>query len=374
MIVGTPTEIKDHEYRVGIVPAGVRELVRHGHEVIVQAGAGKGSGIDDADYVGAGARIVPSAEDVYGVADMIIKVKEPLPPEYGLLRRGQVLYTFLHLAPDPKQTEALLTSECIAIAYETIQLDDGTLPLLTPMSEVAGRLSIQMGAHFLEKAQGGRGVLLGGVPGTKPAKVVILGGGVVGTNAAKMAVGLGARVTILDVDLPRLRYLDDIFHGAVNVVASNEYVIRAEIQDADLVVGGVLVAGARAPRLITRDMLPSMPEGSVIVDVAIDQGGCVETSHPTTHADPVFVVDGVIHYCVANMPGAVARTSTFALTNATLPYAVKLADQGVKAALLSDRALLKGLNVIFGHVVCPPVAESLGYECLDAVSLVEELL
>lgn len=374
MIIGTPTEIKNHEYRVGIVPAGVHAFTSHGHNVIIQAGAGKGSGIDDADYVAAGARIVPTAEDVYGEADMVIKVKEPLPPEYGLLRPGQVLYTYLHLAPDPQQTKALVDSGCTAIAYETIQLDDGSLPLLTPMSEVAGRLSIQMGAHFLEKAQGGRGVLLGGVPGTKPAKVVILGGGVVGTNAAKMALGLGARVTILDVSLPRLRYLDDIFHGTINVLASNEWVVRREIIDADVVVGGVLIAGARAPHVITRDMLSTMMEGSVIVDVAIDQGGCVETAHPTTHADPVYVVDGVIHYCVANMPGAVARTSTFALTNATLPYGLKLADLGPKRAMLSDRALLKGLNVIAGRVVCPPVAEALGYECYDAASLVEELL
>lgn len=374
MIIGTPKEIKNHEYRVGIVPAGVHAFVSHRHEVLIQAGAGKGSGIEDSDYVAAGARIVPTAEDVYGRADMIIKVKEPLPPEYALLRKGQVLYTYLHLAPDPVQTQALIASGCTAVAYETIQLDDGSLPLLTPMSEVAGRLSIQIGAHFLEKAQGGRGMLLGGVPGTKPGKVVILGGGVVGTQAAKMALGLGARVTILDTSLPRLRYLDDIFHGVVNVVASNEWVIRREIVDVDVLVGGVLIAGARAPRLITRDMLPTMPQGSVIVDVAIDQGGCVETARPTTHADPVFVVDGVIHYCVANMPGAVARTSTFALTNATLPYGLMLADKGAKRALLSDAALLKGLNVIDGRVVCRPVAEALGYECFDATALVEEVL
>ena len=374
MIIGTPKEIKNHEYRVGIVPAGVHAFTSHGHEVIIQAGAGKGSGIEDADFVAAGARIVPTAEDVYGQADMVMKVKDPLPAEYGLLRKGQVLYTCLHLAPDPGQTKALVDSGCTAVAYETIQLEDGSLPLLTPMSEVAGRLAVQVGAHWLEKAQGGRGQLLGGVPGTKPGKVVVLGGGVVGTNATKMALGLGARVTMLDVSLPRLRYLDDIFHGTVNVIASNEWVVRREITDADLVVGGVLIAGARAPHLITRDMLPTMMEGSVIVDVAIDQGGCVETAHPTTHADPTYVVDGVIHYCVANMPGAVARTSAFALTNATLPYGLKLADLGAKAALLADPALLKGLNVIAGRVVCPPVADALGYECYDAAALVAELL
>jgi alanine dehydrogenase len=370
MKIGVPKEIKNHEYRVGMVPAGVHAFTSRGHEVLVQKDAGIGSGVDDEQFIEAGARIVGTAEDVYGEADMIVKVKEPLPDEYGLLREDQIIYTYLHLAPDPQQTEALVDSGCVAIAYETIQLPDGSLPLLTPMSEVAGRLSIQQGAHFLEKAQGGRGMLLGGVPGTKPAKVVILGGGVVGTNAAKMAIGLGARVTILDVSLPRLRYLDDIFHGMVTCLAASEYAVREEITDVDVVVGGVLLAGARAPHLITAEMLPTMPAGSVIVDVAIDQGGCVETAHPTTHSDPVYVVDGVIHYCVANMPGAVARTSTFALTNATLPYGLMLADMGYKEALLSDAALLKGLNVIHGKVVCDPVAEALNYECY----LPEELL
>ena len=363
MKIGVPKEIKNHEYRVGMTPAGVHAFVDHGHEVMVEVNAGVGSGIEDAAFIEAGAKMIATPEEIFAAADMIVKVKEPLASEYKLLRKGQILYTYLHLAPAPELTQALIASGCVAIAYETIQLSDGSLPLLTPMSEVAGRLAVQVGAHWLEKAQGGRGQLLGGVPGTRPGKVVILGGGVVGTNAAKMAAGLGARVTILDVDLPRLRYLDDIFQGRVKVVASSVYAIKEEIKNADLVVGGVLIAGARAPWLITRDMLSLMPKGSVIVDVAIDQGGCVETAHATTHADPTYVVDNVIHYAVANMPGAVARTSTFALTNATTPYGLKIADLGYKEALLSDPALLKGLNVIAGKVVCPPVAEALGYEC-----------
>lgn len=373
MRVGVPTEIKNQEYRVGMVPAGVHAFVSHGHEVMIQAGAGRGSGIDDADYMAAGARLLSRAEDVYGQADMIIKVKEPLPAEYGLLREGQILFTYLHLAPAPELTQALLDSRCVAIAYETIELADGSLPLLAPMSEVAGRLSIQVGAHSLVKHQGGRGVLLGGVPGTKPAKVVVIGGGVVGTNAAKMAAGLGARVTILDTNLFRLRYLDDIFHGTVNVLASNEWVVREEIRDADLVVGAVLIAGARAPHVITRDMLRTMYEGSVIVDVSVDQGGCVETTHPTTHDDPTYVVDGVVHYAVANMPGQVARTSTFALTNATVPYGLAIADKGYARALLEDSSLLKGLNVIDGKVVCAPVARDLGYECYSAQLILRDL-
>lgn len=373
MIIGTPKEIKNHEYRVGLVPAGVHAFVSHGHTVLIESGAGKGSGLSDEDFAAAGAEIVQSAAQVWERADMIVKVKEPLPSEYALMRQGQILYTYLHLAPAPELTEALMDSGNISVAYETIQVNGGSLPLLTPMSEVAGRLATQVGAHYLEKAQGGRGVLLGGVPGTPPGKVVILGGGVVGTNAAKMALGLGARVTILDVSLPRLRYLDDIFHGAVEVLASSDYVVRRQIREADVLVGGVLIAGARAPHVLTRDMLPTMQEGSVFVDVAVDQGGCAETTHATSHSDPVYVVDGVIHYCVANMPGAVARTSTFALTNATLPYGLKLADMGAKEALLSDPALLKGLNVISGRVVCPPVARDLGHECYDATTLVESL-
>jgi alanine dehydrogenase len=360
--VGVPTEIKTREYRVGMVPAGALALTSRGHTVYVQAGAGLGSGITDAEYERAGATLLPDAGAVYRAADMITKVKEPQPAEYELLREGQIVYTYLHLAPAPELTQALLERKVVGIAYETIQLDDGSLPLLTPMSEVAGRLSIQVGAHHLETAAGGRGQLLGGVPGTRAGKVVILGGGVVGINAAKMAVGLGARVTILDLNLDRLRHLDDVFMSRVAVVASSEHAIAEEIADADLVVGGVLIAGARAPRLITREMLSLMPEGSVIVDVAVDQGGCVETTRPTTHDDPIFVVDGVIHYCVANMPSAVARTSTFALANATLPYALKLADSGYMRALLDDPVLLKGLNVIDGKVVCGPVAHDLGYE------------
>ena len=369
MRIGVPREIKNQEYRVGLVPAGVHAFVSHGHDVIVETGAGRGSGIEDADYIAAGARIVPDARAVYDQAEMVMKVKEPIAQEYDLLREGQTLYTYLHLAPAAELTRTLVDSGCVAVAYETVQLQDGSLPLLAPMSEVAGRLAIQAGAQWLEKPNGGRGQLLGGVPGTHPAKVVIIGGGVVGINAAKMAAGMGARVTILDTSLPRLRYLDDVFGGRVNTIAATEYAVRAEIADADLVVGGVLVAGARTPHIVTRDMLSTMMEGSVIVDVAVDQGGCVETTHPTTHDEPTYVVDGVIHYAVANMPGCVARTSTFALANATLPYGLKLADLGYKQALLSDEALRKGLNVIAGKVVCVPVADSLGYESFLAEDL-----
>jgi len=359
--IGVPKEIKNGEYRVGMVPAGVRALVDRGHTVYVEAEAGLGSGITAEEYGSVGATLLPEAAEVFALSDMIVKVKEPRPSEYELLREGQLLYTYLHLAPAPELTKALLDRKVVGIAYETIQAADGSLPLLTPMSEVAGRLSVQVGAHSLETASGGRGHLLGGVPGTKPGKVVVLGGGVVGTNAAKMAVGLGARVTILDLNLGRLRTLDDVFRGQVCLVASSQDAIREEVSTADLVIGGVLVAGARAPRLITRDMLADMPEGSVIVDVAVDQGGCVETTCPTTYDDPTFVVDGVIHYCVANMPSAVARTATFALSNATLPYALKLADQGYRQAMLDDPALLKGLNVIDGKVVHAAVANDLGY-------------
>ena len=369
MKIGVPKEIKNQEYRVGMVPAGVHTFVLHGHQVMVETGAGKGSGIDDADYVAAGAQIVPDARTIYADADMVMKVKEPIAPEYSLLREGQILFTYLHLAPAPELTQALVDSGCIAVAYETVQLPDGSLPLLAPMSEVAGRLAIQAGAQWLEKPKGGRGHLLGGVPGTHPAKVVIIGGGVVGINAAKMAAGMGARVAILDTSLPRLRYLDDVFCGRVTTLASTDYAVRAEIPDADLVVGGVLVAGARAPHVVTRDMLKTMLEGSVIVDVAVDQGGCVETTHPTTHDEPTYVVDGVIHYAVANMPGCVARTSTFALANATLPYGLKLADLGYRQALVADPALRKGLNVIDGKVVSQPVADSLGYACAAAEDL-----
>ncbi|MBU2602525.1 MAG: alanine dehydrogenase [Actinobacteria bacterium] len=361
MRVGVPKEIKTREYRVGMVPASVRALTARGHTVSVETGAGLGSGITDEEYAAVGATIAPDAETVFANSDMIVKVKEPQSIEFPLLREGQVLYTYLHLAPAPELTKALLERKIVGIAYETIQPADGSLPLLTPMSEVAGRLSVQAGAHCLETAEGGRGQLLGGVPGTKPGKVVIIGGGVVGLNAAKIAVGLGARVTILDLNLERLRALDDVFRGRVCLVASSEHAIAEEISDADLVVGGVLVAGARAPRLITREMLRRMPEGSVIVDVAVDQGGCVETTRPTTHDDPTYVVEGVIHYCVANMPSAVARTSTFALSNATLPYALKLADGGYRQAMLDDPALRRGLNVIDGKVTYRAVAGDLGY-------------
>ena len=369
MRIGVPKEIKNQEHRVAIVPAGVRALSSHGHQVYVQQGAGVHSGVTDEAYLAAGAIILPDAAAVFETADMIMKVKEPLPQEYELLRADQVLYTYLHLAPAPDLTKALLERKVVGIAYETIQLADGTLPLLMPMSEVAGRLSIQVGAHCMESHAGGRGQLLGGVPGTRQGKVVVIGGGSVGLNAAKMAVGMGARVSILDVNLDRLRYLDDIFRGQVQTVASSEYAIREEIVDADLVIGGVLVTGARAPHLIKREMLSGMLPGSVIVDVAVDQGGCVETTHATTHDNPTYVVDGVIHYCVANMPGAVARTSTFALTNATLPYALKLADLGYAEALLSDSALMKGLNVIDGQVACAPVASDLGYACISAADI-----
>lgn len=363
MVIGVPKEIKKAENRVAIVPAGVETLKKNGHRIIIEKNAGIGSGIDNEAYEKAGAEIVGTAEDVFKNADMIMKVKEPLQQEYYLFKEGQIVFTYFHLAPVPDLTEAMLKAKIIGIAYETIQLNDGSLPLLIPMSEVAGRMSIQVGEYSLQKERGGRGVLLGGVPGVEPANVVILGGGVVGTNAAKMALGTGANVYILDIDLNRLRYLDDIFGGRVKTVMSNRYNIERLIACADLVIGGVLVAGARAPKLITREMLSLMKEGSVIVDVAVDQGGCVETTRPTYHDDPTFIVDGVVHYCVANMPGAVARTSTFALTNATLPYALKIANMGYKEAIRSDPALMKGLNILGDKLVCKPVAEAQGVEC-----------
>ncbi|MCR4426336.1 MAG: alanine dehydrogenase [Firmicutes bacterium] len=359
MIVGVPKEIKDNENRIAITPAGVAELVKFGHTVIVEKGGGVGSGVSDEEYISAGARIAPTAHDVFAEAEMIMKVKEPLPAEYDLFREGQILFTYLHLAPEPELTRMLMRKKIVSIAYETIQLDNGSLPLLTPMSEVAGRMSVQVGAHFLEKVHGGRGMLLGGVPGVPPAEVVIIGGGTVGTNAAKMAVGMGARVTILDKAADRLRYLDDIFRGTVETLMSNTYNIAEAVKSADLLIGGVLIPGAKAPRLVSEDMVKTMKPGSVIVDVAIDQGGCVETvDHPTTHSNPVYVKHGVVHYSVANMPGAVARTSTFALTNATLPYAVRIASQGYAAAIREDRALAKGVNVINGVVTYKAVAEA----------------
>jgi alanine dehydrogenase len=362
MLIGVPKEIKILENRVAVTPAGVEALTRAGHKVLMEKGAGLGSGISDESYATAGADVVDSNVEVFKRAEMIMKVKEPLPPEYPLFREGQIVFTYFHLAPVPDLTEAMLKTHIIGIAYETIQLDNGSLPLLVPMSEVAGRMAIQVGEYSLQKERGGRGVLLGGVPGVEPGCIVILGGGVVGTNAAKMAVGTGATVYILDIDVERLRYLDDVFGGRVITVMSNRHNIQRLIAIADLVIGGVLVAGAKAPKVITRDMLSLMKEGSVIVDVAVDQGGCVETTHATYHDNPTYVVDGVVHYCVANMPGAVARTSTFALTNATLPYALKIANLGYKEALEQDPALMKGLNLYLGKLTCRPVAEAQGKE------------
>lgn len=361
MRVGCPKEIKNHEYRVGLTPASVREYVAHGHDVLIETNAGAGIGASDADYVAAGAKIAATAAEVFASCDMIVKVKEPQPSEWVQLREGQILYTYLHLAPDPEQTKGLLASGVTAVAYETVTDDRGGLPLLAPMSEVAGRLSIQAGAFSLQKANGGRGVLLGGVPGVNPAKVVVIGGGVVGIHAARMAVGLGADVTILDRSLPRLRQLDDIFSGRVHTLFSSIDALENEVFSADLVVGAVLIPGAAAPKLVTRKMLSGMKKGAVIVDVAIDQGGCFETSHATTHSDPTYEVDGVIHYCVANMPGAVPVTSAHALNNATIFHGLALADKGV-AAILADRHLMNGLNVHKGKITNKAVAEALGYE------------
>lgn len=364
MRVGCPKEIKNHEYRVGLTPGAVREYVAHGHEVIIETKAGMGIGEYDAAYQAAGAKIVGSAREVFERSDMVVKVKEPQPSEWAQLRDGQLLYTYLHLAPDPEQTKGLLASGCTAVAYETVTDDRGGLPLLAPMSEVAGRLAIQAGATSLQKANGGRGILLGGVPGVLPAKIVVIGGGVVGLNSAKMAVGLGADVTILDRSLPRLRQLDDIFNGRVHTRYSTIEALEEEVFSADVVVGAVLIPGAAAPKLVTRDMLSGMKKGAVIVDVAIDQGGCFETSHATTHAEPTYEVDGVIHYCVANMPGAVPITSAHALNNATLYYGLMLADKGLKA-IAEDRHLRAGLNVHKGRITNRPVADALGYELAD---------
>jgi len=359
MIIGVPKEIKDKEFRVGMVPAGVRELAHSGHQVIVEKGAGLGSGISDKEFVEAGARIVPSARAVYGKSGMVVKVKEPLASERGLLKEGQVLFTFLHLAAEKALTEALLDRKVIAVAYETIQRPDGTLPLLMPMSQVAGRLAVQVGAYYLQENNGGRGVLLSGVPGVEAAKVVVVGAGTVGANAAKVAHGMGAEVTVLDLSVDRLDYIEDIFHGNIRTLASNRQVVEESVREADLVIGAVLVAGAKAPKLVTRKHISGMRKGSVVVDVAIDQGGCFETSRPTSHSDPVYTVDGVIHYCVTNMPGAVPRTSTFALTNVTLPYVLKIANHGVEEALTADPVLMKGLNTYMGRLTSRPVAQAL---------------
>jgi len=358
MIIGVPKEIKTNENRVALVPAGAESLVADGHTVMVEKGAGEGSGFPDPVYEAAGARIVPKVEDVWGKAEMILKVKEPIKPEWPRIRKGQVLFTYFHFAADQTLTEALVKSGSVAIAYETVQLESGELPLLTPMSEVAGRMAVQEGAKYLEKLMGGLGILLGGVPGVSPAEVVVIGGGVVGTNAAKMAAGLGAHVTILDLSLDRLRYLSDVMPANVDLIYSNRYNLLERLEKADLVIGAVLVPGAKAPKLVRRDDLKRMKAGSVIVDVAVDQGGCVETIKPTTHEAPTYIVEGVVHYGVANMPGAVPNTSTLALTNATFPYARTLARKGWQQACRDDRALALGLNVVDGKVVYPGVAEA----------------
>ncbi|MBD5370623.1 MAG: alanine dehydrogenase [Bacteroides sp.] len=358
MIIGIPKEIKNNENRVGATPAGVKELVGHGHTVYVQHTAGEGSGFADAEYEAAGAKILPTIEDVYGIAEMIIKVKEPIEPEYALVRKGQVLFTYFHFASDLPLTEAMMKSEAICIAYETVRDRNGSLPLLIPMSEVAGRMSVQEGARFLEKPQGGRGVLLGGVPGVTPAKVLVLGAGVVGRNAALMAAGLGADVTICDISLPTLRHCAEMMPKNVKTLYSSRHNIEEQLPTTDLVIGSVLIPGAKAPHLVTKEMVGLMRPGSVMVDVAIDQGGCFETSHPTTHSEPTFVVDGVIQYAVANIPGAVPYTSTLALTNATLPYALRLADMGWREACKKDSGLADGVNMVDGHITFKAVAEA----------------
>src|SRR6185437_1522067 len=370
MLIGVPREIKNHEYRVGMTPGGVLELVRHGHKVIVETNAGAGIGFNDEAYIKAGAVIAKHAKDVFAAAEMIVKVKELQKEECKMLKSGQVLFTYLHLAPDPEQTKDLLDSDCIAIGYETVTDDHGGLPLLAPMSEVAGRLSIQAGAHSLEKHKGGSGILLGGVPGVKPANVVVIGGGVVGINAARMAAGLNDNITILDRNLNVLKKIDNYFDGRIKTLFSNYMNLEQAIEEADLVIGAVLIPGAAAPKLVTHTMLKTMKPGSVLVDVAIDQGGCFETSMPTTHQEPTYVIDGIVHYCVANMPGAVAKTSTLALTNATLPFVVELASKGWKKATSENRHLQAGLNICQGNVTYYAVARDLGYQYVDAGKLI----
>jgi alanine dehydrogenase len=370
MRIGVPKEIKNHEYRVGMTPASVREAVAHGHEVFVERDTATRQGIGDADYQRVGAKVLATAADVFAAADLIVKVKEPQPSEYALLRRGQTLFTYLHLAPDPRQTEALIAAGVVAIAYETVTSARGGLPLLAPMSEVAGRMAIQAGAHCLEMEQGGRGMLLGGAAGVAPAKVVVLGGGVSGVNAVRMAVGLEAQVTVLDVNLERLYALDQQFGAAVNTIFSTRQAIEDYVLEADLVVGAVLVPGAAAPKIVTAADVAAMRRGSVIVDISIDQGGCCETSRPTTHASPTYIAHDVVHYCVTNMPGAVARTSTFALNNATLPFILALADKGPERAMRDDPHLLSGLNVYKGQITHPAVAAALGLELGDARRLI----
>lgn len=360
MIIGIPKEIKNNENRVGATPSGVKELVKHGHKVYVQHTAGEGSGFPDEEYIAAGATILPTIADVYQIAEMIIKVKEPIEPEYPLVKKGQVVFTYFHFASDRALTDAMIRSGATCIAYETVTGTQGGLPLLTPMSEIAGRMSVQEGARFLEKPQGGRGVLMGGVPGVKPAKVLILGAGVVGRNAALMAAGLGADVTITDISLPTLRHVAEVMPPNVKTLYSSTHNIEAELPTVDLIIGSVLIPGAKAPHLITREMLKMMRPGTVMVDVAIDQGGCFETSHPTTHSEPIYTVDGIVHYAVANIPGAVPYTSTLALTNATLPYALQLADMGWRAACRKDHCLAEGVNIVDGRVTCQAVAEAWG--------------
>jgi len=365
MIIGLPKEIKNNENRVGITPGGVLEMTNRGHKVYVQATAGNGSGISDTDYRNAGAEILDTIEEVYDIAEMIVKVKEPIESEYKLIKENQLLFTYFHFASSEKLTNAMIERKAICLAYETVQTEDGALPLLIPMSEVAGRMAIQQGAKYLEKPSKGRGVLLGGVPGVHPGKVMILGGGIVGTQAAKMAAGLGADVTILDINLQRLRQLADIMPANVMTLYSNSLNIQELIKDHDLIVGAVLIPGAKAPNLITREMLKDMRPGTVLVDVAVDQGGCIETCKPTTHDDPIFIIDDVVHYCVANMPGAVPYTSTVALGNATLPYALQLANKGWEKACAENKALAKGLNIVKGKVVNEAVAETFGLEFVE---------
>ncbi len=362
MLIGVPKEIKTNENRVALLPVGASTLIKNGHKVVVETNAGLGSGFSDEDYKAVGAEIASSPKEIFANAQMIMKVKEPIKPEYDLIREGQILFTYFHFAANKELTEAIMKSKCVAIAYETVQKADRSLPLLIPMSEVAGRMAPQEGAKYLEMAMGGRGVLLGGVPGTGPAEVMVLGGGIVGTNAAKIAAGFGAKVTIFDNNLYRLRYLDDVMPKNVVTMMSNEYYIRAALPKADLVIGAVLIPGTKAPKLVTKDMLKLMKEGSVIVDVSVDQGGCIETCKPTTHENPTFVIDGVLHYCVANMPGAVPHTSTLALTNATLPYAVEIANKGYEAAVKSNPEIKLGLNMIDGKITYKGVADAFDFE------------
>jgi alanine dehydrogenase len=372
MLVGVPKEIKNHEYRVGMTPASVQEMVAHGHQVLVETQAGAGIGCSDADYETAGAKVVAEAAEIFAQAEMIVKVKEPQANERRMLREGQILFTYLHLAPDPEQAKDLIASGAVCIAYETVLDGRGGLPLLAPMSQVAGRMSIQAGAYALERAHGGEGILLGGVPGVAPAKVVVIGGGVVGENAIHMALGMGAEVTVLDRSIEVLNRLSGRFGAALKTVYSTRAALEQYVLGADLVVGGVLIKGAAAPKLVTRDMLKAMKTGSVLVDVSIDQGGCFETSRPTTHAEPIYVLDDVVHYCVANMPGAVPRTSTYALNNSTLPYALALADKGYRAALLDNPSFLEGLNIYRGKVTCEAVAQDLGYDYLAPVEALSD--